>query len=364
MKNRNIVKTVGAFVLSGVMLIGTGIPAFAQTADDSGILQDGTENAPVELEITKDFQVPEGAEIPTVQFDFTADKITNDAPHATIRSVNYSDQDSKGTASNGKYTISKNASLTFDTAFPHAGVYKYLVVETAGAETGVVYDSKKYEIEVYVANKTAMDGQTYVKAIVSKDKDTQEKKPIKFVNAYTKDAQLVIEKRVTGELADLTKDFAFTIKIELPDGTTEAQGYIDHSAGTRQIIKVSEENNYEDEFMLRNGEVLKFDSLPVGTRYVVTEKGVDGDGYTPKVTVIENGVEGQVQQGNETDDLASSDDTNLVGDNTNKVTFVNEYEEVSITGIIENNLPFILMIGIAGVGLGALAVTKKRKTAK
>ena len=56
---------------------------------------------------------------------------------------------------------------------------------------------------------------------------------------------------------------------------------------------------------------------------------------------------------------------NLVGEATNQVTFVNTYrDDVPVTGIIMNNLPFILLIGVAILAFGTLAFLKKRRTSK
>lgn len=361
MKSKKILSTL---LLSGIMLIGSSITAFAQTSDRSGILQGGTENAPVELDIKKDFKFSEGLKIPNVTFNFTATPETANAPQATIESIQYTNADGNGQVVDGIHTVSKTAKLTFNGQFPHAGVYEYLVKETRGTETGVTYDSKEYNIEVYVANKAGMDGSTYVKAIVSKDKNTQEKKPIEFVNTYEKAAGLTIEKQVTGDLADLTKQFEFNLTLKKSEMSNETTftGNIIRKNGTQEHVTFTD--NVAQTIKLADGDKLQFTSLPTGTRYVVKEKGIDGDGYTPKVTVIENGVQKEVKQGNEKDDLASSDTTNLVGEEENKVTFVNDYKEVSITGIITNNLPFVFMIGLAGVGLGTLTVAKKRKFAK
>ena len=110
-----------------------------------------------------------------------------------------------------------------------------------------------------------------------------------------------------------------------------------------------------------------FETLPAGTRYVVTEIGKE-DKYVPTVNVVENGVATvKDKKGTDADNLASSDTTNLVGENENKVTFVNEYTEFNdnpLTGVFENNMPFILLIGVGGIALGTLAAVKKRRTIK
>lgn len=74
------------------------------------------------------------------------------------------------------------------------------------------------------------------------------------------------------------------------------------------------------------------------------------------------------RNGTDENDLSSAENgqTNLVGEKENKVIFVNEFSDdnVPITGIIENNMPFILLIGVGIAAFGSLAVAKKRKTAE
>ena len=61
---------------------------------------------------------------------------------------------------------------------------------------------------------------------------------------------------------------------------------------------------------------------------------------------------------------ANKQETNLVGENENKVTFTNTYKNIPLTGIFMNNLPFVIVIGIAVLALGTLAVLKKQKNAR
>lgn len=353
-------KKLSALLLSGVMLMSMSIPVFAQTAGTNGILQGSTEDVPVKLEITKDFQFAEGLDIPTVQFNFEAIKDTADAPNATIAPVSYSNTDNKGQISDGKYTISKNAELTFDSEFPHAGIYEYIIKETPGGMAGIGYDTSEYKIKVHVANKSTMNGVTYVKAIVAQDKNTNEKKPIKFVNTYTKNSKLIIEKRVDGDLGDLTKKFDFKLTLKKFVSSTDSTftGRITRANGATEQITVT--NDREKSFKLAHGDRLEIENLPVGTTYEVIEVGAE-DGYMPKVTVIENGIKTVDNYGvNEKNDVSSktTEKYNLVGEKENKVTFVNEYRDVSITGIVTNNLPFILLISLGVCGLGILIILK------
>lgn len=124
-------------------------------------------------------------------------------------------------------------------------------------------------------------------------------------------------------------------------------------------------------FYLGNEDKLIFNNVPVGTRYVVEEKAAPNDGYTPvSVTVKENGIEYKKENKDEKAGISSKpqDPQNgtdsLVGENENKVVFVNHYDDIPITGIVMNNLPFILLIGVAVLAFGALVFLKKRSASK
>ena len=341
-------KKISALLLSGAMLMGMNTSVFAANG-----LEEGTKNNPATISITKDFEIPEGLTSPNVTFQFTVTKVTQDAPDATINGITYSNADTNA-IKDGKKILTKTSSIDFG-VFPHAGIYEYKVVENKGNTDGIKYDNTEYTIQVAVAN--ADDGSLYVKTISSKD--NKEKKPIKFVNIYKKDdGSLIIEKQTIGELADKTKDFDFTI--EFKKSPTSEQTEFKGMIGDKEVIcTVGQKVN----FKLHDKQQLVFKNIPVGARYTVTEKEAQ-DGYTPSVIVIENGNKSQIKTANEKDSLSSADNgnTNLVGEKTNKVEFTNTYEDKPITGIVMNNLPFILMIGVATLGFGALAIIKRRKT--
>lgn len=119
-------------------------------------------------------------------------------------------------------------------------------------------------------------------------------------------------------------------------------------------------------FTLADREKLIFNNLPVGTTYVVKELAAK-DGYTPSVTVIENKTttltNKTVQEAEALDTLKQDGTKNLVGEYENKVTFTNTHQGgVVPTGILMNNLPFILLVAVAIVAFVSLAVIKRRRT--
>lgn len=228
----------------------------------------------------------------------------------------------------------------------------------------MTYSTKEYCLRVYVANNT--DKSTYIKSITVVDTETGEKPDkLSFKNTYEKNGgedfkenqALVVEKQTEGELADKTKNFTF--RLTLRKAKTAKDEKIIGKIGTQEL-----EFKYgvEKEFKLRDGEQLVFEKLPAGTRYNAVEVGEE-DGYTPTVKVIEDGKQNADKAGTDADDLSSAaaGQTNLVGENENRVTFVNTYKDVAVTGIITNNMPFIVLAGLSASAFIVLAVAKKKK---
>lgn len=73
-------KRLGALLAAGTMIVGMNITAFAQDPKAIPNVGTGTENAPAVVSVTKDFEMAEGLSIPSVTFNFTAAKVTPDAP--------------------------------------------------------------------------------------------------------------------------------------------------------------------------------------------------------------------------------------------------------------------------------------------
>ena len=348
-------KKIGALVLAGTMMFSMGTSVFAEeaipTVDKNG-----------QVSITKDFVMAEGIDTPASTFKFTAISTTEGAPEATIENITFSETDEE-TPVDGIKTVSKNSNISFGT-FPHAGEYVYTVKETQESADGVEYSTDTYTLRVYVKNGNNGPEIRNMTAEKETSDGTAKNKvsKMKFTNIYRKNASLEITKVTTGELADKTKDFEFTITITPSETEKNPTSY----TGKIGEESVTVNKNQETTFQLHDGETLRFDSLPAGTRYVVKEVSKE-DGYTPSVTVIENGT-------NTVNEIAKSDtegissankqETNLVGENENKVTFTNTYKNIPLTGIFMNNLPFVIVIGIAVLALGTLAVLKKQKNAR
>lgn len=344
-------KRIGAFVLAGAMLLGMGTTAFAaEETTTPNVNQNG------QVPITKEFEMADGLTTPAAIFKFTATSQTQDALPATITDVTYQAGET-GTLKDGKYVISKNTAISFTGNWKHAGEYVYTVTEKQENMPNVTYDTSSYTLRVYVINGT--NGLEIEK--ITAQGATGKTDKILFTNTYAKnDATLTIEKNTEGDYADKTRKFDFEItftKSPMSDQTT--------FTGTIGAQSVECTAGQTKTFKLADGEQLVFNNLPVGTTYMVKELAAT-DGYTPKVTVIENQTttvtNKTVQETEALDTLKENRKNNLVGENENKVTFTNTYKDVAVTGIVMNNLPFILLVAVAIVAFVSLAVIKRRRT--
>lgn len=345
-------KKLGAFVLAGTMLLSMGTTVFAaEEPTVPNVNQNGR------VPITKEFEMADGLRTPAATFKFTATSQTQDALPATITDVTYQAGET-GTLKDGKYVISKDTAISFTGAWKHAGEYVYTVTESKeNPISNVTYDTSSYTLRVYVINGT--NGLEIEK--ITAQGATGKTDKILFKNTYAKnDATLTIEKNTEGDYADKTRKFDFEItftKSPMSDQTT--------FTGTIGAQSVECTAGQTKTFKLADGEQLVFNNLPVGTTYMVKELAAT-DGYTPKVTVIENQTttvtNKTVQETEALDTLKENGKNNLVGENENKVTFTNTYKDVAVTGIVMNNLPFILLVAVAIVAFVSLAVIKRRRT--
>ena len=346
-------KKFSALVLAGTMLFSMGTNVFAAGETIPDVNNNG------KVTITKDFEMADGLATPNVTFKFTATSETPDALPAMIEDISYAAGD-KRTLKDEKYVISKDTAISFTGNWKHAGEYVYTVTESQESPVeNVTYDTSSYILRVYVINGTT---GLEVEKITAQGANGKTDK-ILFTNTYAKnDATLTIKKNTTGTYADKTKEFKFEItftKSPMSDQTNFTGNIGSEPVGcTAGIAKP---------FTLADGEQLVFSNLPVGTTYVVKELAAP-DGYTPSVTVIENQTttvaNKTVQETEALDTLKENGKNNLVGENENKVTFTNTYKDIAVTGIVMNNLPFILLVAVAIVAFVSLAVVKRRRTSR
>ncbi len=293
---------------------------------------------------------------------------------------------------------------TAGTNFTHAGEYVYNVVESGNTHDGLTYSKATYQIHVYVENTGTEAAPTLtitnvgiyrthsetaaLDPAVKVDGATTGADSFIFKNVYTEKHQLTISKTVAetagspANVADLTKQFSYTMTLQLPDSDLSLVGtkvtfVKNDAAGTTYESTVFDNAGKATvTFALCHGESISLrmtetddSKLPTGTKYEFTETGVTN--YTPKADLyttsdtVDTTVTGS--EGNNLnigDNEADGNAYTIVSNNDKtKAAVTNTYKAVTPTGIIINNLPYILIVGAAVAGLIAFVVTRRRRNA-
>lgn len=406
MKKTFLKKLVTASIAAVTALsVFRGVPTFADDNDVATAKANGETSAKVS--INKVLNIAEGITTPEATFTFTFTPKTgtssNGAPYETIDSTNgqitdknvsYSGTDVLAT---GQTSIKKDTGDIFrEVNYTHAGEYVYTVAEKQNVGWKVIqkngspidfmtYDNRNYEMHVIVKNKTT--GGTYISSVYFKQVSPSVNGKVKpsesgttykydlFTNIYRKNAgkitdpnepnpnkpnvskvdpnakSLVIKKVVSGATADKSKDFTF--KLTFTKASTETSQSI-----TGKIGETSKTFVYGQEttITLRHDQSLVFDTIPAGTRYKLVETG--SQGYTASAAYKENGAS-KNQAGTVSTNFTQ--DSILIGEKPNDNTITNSLPDVTPTGLLIDNLPFILMIGLGLAGF--VVLSKKRKQA-
>lgn len=166
---------------------------------------------------------------------------------------------------------------------------------------------------------------------------------------------LAISKKVEGENTSNTQPFKFTMKIDKPEGLADGQTYtyiVTTKGGAEMDAAGAKTAQYgqEQEITLTHGDKVVLKNVHMGAKATVTE--TDAAGYTPSVTVNRNGTSVQKKETNKAENIRLLDK-----DTGNSIEFINTQQ--TPVGILIDNLPFIILITLAGMGIFFFVKRKK-----
>ena len=332
---------------------------------------------PFEAKVSKKLNVGAGVSVaPAKEFTFGVEEVTSDAPPIADFQIGFSGEDTSA-----GFATKESADFLPDILdFPHAGIYEYIITETipGTVDDTITYSLAEYKFLVCVVNDG--DDLKFEEIVIQQIKDDAgedieapddgKRSEAIFENKYVADALLTIDKTVTGDYADKTKDFDFDITFfsaVAPATDMVLTGTIIGTDGnptgtTVDVTIEAGETSGTGSFQLKHGESIEFEAKS-GITYTVAETG--DASYVGKATVTENGTASAQTTAAQGDDLTAEndggDDVLLIGADTNSVSFVNECKTTTPTGIIINNLPFIVLILIAVAAIVLYARGKRRK---
>ena len=322
-----------------------------------------------EKSFEKEFAIPDGANMPNVEFEYTiapgiavpvgADneiEIKAGIGSPTIENAVFPSNDDDTHTKDGttdsedstKKIYVDNVVVDFSgIEFTTAGVYRYKITEKVPPQItgvpGVTYDNNTERwLDVFVFPSEA-DPTVY------SDPDARVKSS-GYKNILDT-VDLEFTKDITGNQADQSKKFVFTLKIT---GANPNQEYAVEITGTDVIVAGSSVTNgkittdaygeYTGTFELTKGDIVKVLDLPVGATYEVTEEAEDYESDDASVTGYTDPTTGT-----------------FVKDTDVKTSYTNSREGIIPTGVILTVAPF--MIGLLLFGAVMMFMISRRRRA-
>ena len=383
MSMNKMFKKVLAVVAAGAMTMGMAMPTFAadggKTTEALGLLRPTTQRSE-RLRSLALQQSRSRQELVSLQ----------QMQSVTMPEISFTDTETG--------TISKRGQITFPT-YQEAGKYEYTVKEsdtvtpavTNGDHEKMIMSQAEYTMDVYVTdgkngpeisnivvNKTKNDaGQTATGKVDISNTDDND---FKFTNTYVQEAgtgtdptnpdptypdngSLKVSKAVinaNGTATTPDDEFAFTATFAFPKGTdANTLGGIKDANG--KSVTLGEGGTYT--FKLKANANMKFTGVPVGTTITVKESAAKNYKGSAEITI--NGTKlTPVAATSYNTELTAVNNNEKLGQKQNIVDVTNTYNDVPVTGIIMNTLPYVLMIALCGVALIAFVGFKRRRLQK
>ena len=266
--------------------------------------------------------------------------------------------------------------------FPAAGEYIFDVAETAATHATwdatnetVTEDSATYKVHLYVKNTDnglAIDKVTVEDAQGNKvdptDVDpTDGTKGFSFTNVYTKELKddntgdntglIDVTKTVSGDYGDKTFEFSFELNYTLPDNDPNAVvKYKVLEDGTGEATATEQTaTNGKIPFTLKHGDKLIITQAPQGLKWnteeLWTTAATTGLQNADKYSTTANGADGRTT-------------TEATLTTNGAAAYINtlDNDDITPTGILMNNLPYIALALVAIGGLVAYVAVRRRQS--
>ena len=389
-----------AGVLAAAMMLTVGATAaFATTPDTISVKKDGSETdakmfteSDDDLVLTKTLHVVKGTTPDSMTFRFTVVK------QGETTAINGAASNAVFTATRDKPFVGPNKDYTATTTVQLAtvlgnnkdkvGEYSYTITESTPAYPGVTPVDSTLTMKITVVNQLDEQKQPiansygYYVALYRDNKKVEAKDA--FKNSYDSKS-LTLSKTVHGALADLNKDFTFTIKFTKDTGVDSNNLYMGPQVGTLGTnVSIKPEgtattplaaNTYLKldkpyTVSLRHNGSLELSNLPAGIKYEVFENGskVSGSdvvlnttntsGQNVKYVVT---VEDADQNAVTFSDITVSGQINKESPANVTTAFHNTNNAEPDMGVVLDNAPYIAMLAIVAIGGVALMLNKRRR---
>lgn len=390
-----------AGVLAAAMMLTVGATA-AFATEPISVKKDGSETdakmfteSDDDLVLTKTLHVVKGTAPDSMTFSFTVVKQgeTTAINGAASNAVFTATQDEPFVGPNKDYTATTTVQLAtvLGNNKDKVGEYSYTITESTPAYPGVTPVYSTLTMKITVVNQLDEQKQPiansygYYVALYRDNKKVEAKDA--FKNSYDSKS-LTLSKTVHGALADLKKDFTFTIKFtkDTTTATITNEMYRGPQVGTlgdNVSIKLAgtgttplTANTYLEldkpyTVSLRHNGSLELSNLPAGIKYEVFEDGSEVSGSDVVLNTINTSgqsVKYVVTVKDADQSAVSFSNNNTVSGQINKenpanvtTAFHNTNNAEPDMGVVLDNAPYIAMLAIVAIGGVALMLNKRRR---
>lgn len=351
-QNKNISGRLAAAVMAGAMMVSmVGMNAFAAPVTA------GSESFTITKNLTKDANDM----TPNVSFTFSVtkatagtDEVRNGIPVSdgieggvTVDAENASADFAPGTALDTSTSLSDTVGFDVNlNSFTTPGIYKYTVAEVQGSYDGITYSTNVLNLYVYIQNGTNGLKVAYTE-LVDPDggEGGKEIKTDSFTNTYGSLNDLVLYKVISGNSANMSDEFTFSVKIDGEDGEkyyVEFGSYETGSFAKNAKDPIVLTSGTAQDVTLGHNDAIKIYGLDNDDRYTIEEKDDNTNGYTLEI-----------------DDVADDDGiTNGVISADKVIKYENNKEAATPTGIAMTVAPYIIMVA-AAAGVAVLFLRRR-----
>lgn len=395
-----------AGVLAAAMMLTVGATAalateVGTTPDNKTIsVKDNDGNAKMfktgdaTLTLTKSLEVKNGTAPDEMEFTFSVADSSNTAVAGATTAAKFEagqDKEIKAFVAGKTYTANFTVDiekLLGDTKKNTVGEYTYTLSEDTVKYPGVSANDSALTMKITVVNQLNDQKQPiansygYYVALYRGGNKIEAKDA--FKNSYDSKS-LTLSKTVHGALADLNKDFTFTIKFAKDTGVEANNLYKGPQvgtlganvsikpAGTETTLAANTYLELDKSYTvsLRHNGSLELSNLPAGIKYEVFEDGSEVSGSD--VVLNTTNTSGQnvkyvvtVKDANQS--AVSFSNNNTVSGQINKenpanvtTAFHNTNNAEPDMGVVLDNAPYIAMLAIVAIGGVALMLNKRRR---
>ncbi len=215
--------------------------------------------------------------------------------------------------------------------YNHVGIYTYEITETDGNTAGMRYNTEAYKLQVTVLN----DGDGGFKRVVTLVTGEKDVKTDTILNTFEA-GELVVTKEITGNFSQSDDTFEVTVTLTPDEGKNLKEGPITVTGAaseTGNVVK-NDDGTVTVTFTVTHDSIVTIANVPYDVSYKVTE---DAGNYTATIT----GENGEINKAKQ------------------EVEIVNKLDQEVATGVNLDNLPYILVLALVGVGLISFTVRKR-----